>query len=76
MNGIKHFKILWLPCSYGWHTLYSGLGYIQGMGFDLAYKALTIGKFKVITDISFIQKTEWIRDLKTRWKKDDEQQLT
>lgn len=74
-KGIKYFKILWINCSYGWYNLYSGIGYTQGMGFDFSYKALKIGKIKIIIDIDLNVNNQWLRWLQRNIEFDKQQQL-
>ena len=62
-----------------WHLIHSGIGFVQGTGFEVEYETLEVwwlGKkrLRVITDITFNTKSEWMRDLKVRWKKDTQQQ--
>lgn len=39
----------------------------------MEYRVFEIGRLQLLTGIRFNVKTEWLRDLKQRWKEDDEQ---
>lgn len=56
-------------------TVYTGTGYIQGMGMDVEKTEVSIFGIKLITDIKVEVNKEWLRNLKARMKQDAEQQL-
>jgi len=73
-NAVKK----WLGYYNGKATIYSGTGYLQGMGVDIELDVFEIRRFgiRIIKDIKFSANSEWLRDLKERMVKDDIQQKT
>ena len=59
----------------GWCTLYTGRGYIQGIGFDIDYKSFELGRLKIITNIRFSVDSEWMRNLRHRIVEDEKQMM-
>ncbi len=67
-------KVWKLETYNGWHTLYTGLGYNQGMGFDIEYKSFEIYwsgslKLRIITGIRLEPEREWLNKLKVKLDK-------
>ncbi len=49
--SIRHFKILWIHCYYGWVKISPGTGYRLGNNLDLDGKYLKIGSFRILLDV-------------------------
>lgn len=56
MNVIKEI----LNYSHVWEAHYTGIGYIEGAGFDLKIRRLKILGFSFITDIRLNVEGEWL----------------
>jgi len=49
--SLRHFKILWIHCYYGWVKISRGCGYRLGNNLDLDGKYLKIGSFRILLDV-------------------------
>jgi len=70
---MKKYSFLWFTVLLVKGNIYTGLGYQQGIGFDIGisyvelfFKSKRI--FKIITDIHFETETEWLEKLKDKLK--------
>lgn len=56
-------------------NVYTGIGYIQGIGFNVSTENIRVFGLEFITHISVNSDSQWMRKLKIRWEQDNEQQL-
>lgn len=66
IQGVLRFNVFNFPCFLGWSTVYTGQGYLQGMGCNIKICKLEIGHFSCILDYKFDVESEWLESLKKK----------
>jgi hypothetical protein len=54
-----------LKISHDWESKYTGMGYMEGAGFDFKIRRLKIMNISLITDVKIDVQSEWLNTITT-----------